>query len=67
MPYSIIAVLCFAASVLCCLLPETRNAPTLEVMSAVNSDNSEAGKDEEELTEEGDVRKNRAKDTNTKL
>lgn len=39
-PYSIIAALCLAASVLCCLLPETKDAPTLEVMDSVKGDSN---------------------------
>lgn len=39
-PYSIIAALCLAASVLCCLLPETKDAPTLEVMDSIKGDSN---------------------------
>jgi len=54
-------VLCFAASVLCCLLPETKDTPTLEVMDSVNSNSSEAVENASEK-EEGNIKN--AIDTN---
>lgn len=41
LPYSIVAVLAFLCSVLCFLLPETRDAATLENIDSVNSSATE--------------------------
>lgn len=56
------AVLCFAASVLCCLLPETKDTPTLEVMDSVNSNSSAEAVENASEKEEGNIKN--AIDTN---
>jgi len=61
-PYSLIAVLCFAASVLCFLLPETKDTPTLEVMDSVNSNSSAEAVENASEKEEGNIKN--AIDTN---
>ncbi|KAJ7381647.1 hypothetical protein OS493_039886 [Desmophyllum pertusum] len=48
LPYSIVAVLAFVCAGLCFLLPETKDAPTLENMDSVNNND-----DSTELTENG--------------
>ena len=51
-------MLCFAASVLWCLLPETKDAPTLEVLASVNTNSSEDVENkEEQLEEAGEIGK----------
>ncbi|KAJ7392479.1 hypothetical protein OS493_012145 [Desmophyllum pertusum] len=41
LPYSIVAVLAFVCAGLCFLLPETKDAPTLENMDSVNNNSAE--------------------------
>ena len=46
LPYTIVAVLTFICTVLCFLLPETKDSPTLENMDSVNSTSAEEPTDE---------------------
>lgn len=46
LPYTIVAVLTFICAVLCFLLPETKDSPTLENMDSVNSTSAEEPTDE---------------------
>ena len=50
-------MLCFAASVLCFLLPETKDAPTLEVLASVNTNSFEDVENEEQAEEAGKIGK----------
>ncbi|KAJ7383015.1 hypothetical protein OS493_031185 [Desmophyllum pertusum] len=53
LPYSIVAVLAFVCAGLCFLLPETKDAPTLENMDSVNNNNN--NNNSTELMENGNL------------